>query len=109
MNQFPDDDTGNALALFQQNGFDLSKPMTIDFFVAVSSRKTGEKVAMEAEKLGFTVSVEQDQVSKEWTCYCAKTLIPEYSIVVKIEEQLNNIAKVYGGYSDGFGSYGNFS
>lgn len=39
MNQFPDDETGDALNQFQQNGFDLSKPLDIDFFVAVPSKK----------------------------------------------------------------------
>ncbi len=27
--------------------------------------------------------------------------------IIKIEEELNNIAKLYDGYIDGFGSYGN--
>ena len=36
-----------------------------------------------------------------------KTLIPNYYEIVKIEEELDNIAKLYGGYIDGFGSFGN--
>ena len=107
MNQFPDDETGDALNQFQQNGFDMSKPMEIDFFVAVSSEKTGNQVATEAKKLGFNVSVEKDDESGDWTCYCAKTLVPEYSEVVRIEKELDSLAKPYGGYADGFGSYGN--
>ena len=39
VSQFPDDETGDALSQFQENGFDLSKPMEIDFFVAVPSKK----------------------------------------------------------------------
>lgn len=107
MHQFPDNDTGDALNQFQENGFDLSRPMDIDFFIAVPSRKAGNQVAMEAAKIGFKVSVEKDEESKEWTCYCTKTLIPEYFEVVRIEEELSSIAEPYGGYSDGFGSYGN--
>ena len=107
MIQFPDDETGDALNQFQQNGFDLTKPMTIDFFVAVPSKKVGAQVAIKAEKLGFKSSVEQDAETAEWTCYCAKKLIPEYSVIVQIEDELNTIANQYGGYADGFGSYGN--
>jgi regulator of RNase E activity RraB len=107
VNQFPDDETGDALNQFQQNGFDLSKPLDIDFFVAVPSKKTGDQVAIKAEKLGFKVSVEKDEETGEWTCYCAKTLIPEHSEVVRIEEELDSMAKPYSGYADGFGSYGN--
>ena len=34
-------------------------------------------------------------------------MIPEYAEISKIEEELNNIAMLYDGYIDGFGSYGN--
>lgn len=107
MNQFPEDETGDALNQFQQNGFDLSQAMEIDFFIAVPSKKSGDQVAIKGEKFGFKVSVEKDEETGEWTCYCAKTLIPEYYEVVRIEKELDSIAIPYGGYADGFGSYGN--
>ncbi|WP_375753776.1 ribonuclease E inhibitor RraB [Vibrio sp. HN007] len=107
MSQFPDDETGATLYQFQQHGFDLSKPLEMDFFVAVPSEGKGNLVALQADKLGFNTCVEQDEETKEWTCYCTMTLVPKYSEVVKIEEQLTKIAKPYGGYADGFGSYGN--
>jgi hypothetical protein len=107
MIQLPDDETGNALRQFQQSGFDLSKPMEMDFFVAVSSKELGDQVAIKVRNLGFKASVEQDEETGDWTCYCTKTLLPEYAEVVRIEKELTKIAKPYGGYSDGFGSYGN--
>ncbi len=107
MNQFPDDETGQALNQFQQNGFDLYKPLEIDFFVAVPSKRSGNIIASKVANLGFKTSVEKDEETSEWTCYCTKTLIPEYSEVVRIEEELTSIAKPYDGYADGFGSYGN--
>ncbi|MEG3223313.1 MULTISPECIES: ribonuclease E inhibitor RraB [Vibrio] len=107
MNQFPDDETAEALGQFRQCGFDLSKPLEIDFFVAVPSKRLGDQVALEVDKLGFKTSVEQDEETGAWTCYCTKTLIPEYPEIVRIEEELTIIAKPYGGYADGFGSYGN--
>lgn len=107
MKQFPDDETGEVLNQFQQNGFDLSRPLEIDFFVAVPSKKIGDQVAKKVVNLGFKTSVERDEETGEWTCYCTKTLIPEYAEVVRIEKELTSIAKPYGGYADGFGSYGN--
>ena len=107
MNQFPDDETAKVLGQFRQCGFDLSKPLEIDFFVAVPSKRLGDQVALEVDKLGFKPTVEQDEETGEWTCYCTKSLIPEYAEVVKIEEELTRIAKPYHGYTDGFGSYGN--
>lgn len=107
MNQFPDDETGDALSQFQENGFDMSRPMEVDFFIAVPSEQAGNQLAREAKKLGFNVSVEKDDDSGEWTCYCTKRLVPEYTEIVRIEKDLDNLASSYGGYADGFGSYGN--
>lgn len=106
MNPMPDDETGNALREFQANGFELSKPLDMDFFVAVPSKKTGDQVAVKVKSLGFKTSVEQDDETGDWTCYCTKTLIPEYFEVVRIEKELDSIAQPLGGFADGFGSYG---
>jgi Regulator of ribonuclease activity B len=103
----PNDETGEALKLIASNGSDLNKPMEIDFFVAIPSKEKGDLIALKVRELGFDASVEQDDETLEWTCYCTKTLIPRYSEIIEIEQQLNSMSKPYGGYSDGFGSYGN--
>jgi len=41
----PDDADGNALRLVADSGVDLSRPMDIDFVVAVPDRQAGEAVA----------------------------------------------------------------
>ncbi|GAW85496.1 conserved hypothetical protein [Bathymodiolus platifrons methanotrophic gill symbiont] len=107
MAYIPNDATGDALRRFIKNGSNLSELMEIDFFVAVPSKQKGNQVALEARALGFNASVEFDVENSDWTCYCTKTLIPEYLEVVKIEKQLSYIAKPHGGYTDGFGSFGN--
>lgn len=107
LNNIPDDETGSVLKAYVKDGSDLSKPMNIDFFVVVPSKDNGEAVAQEIETLGFQTSVEFDDEAKEWTCYCNITIIPTYSNVVAIEKRLDDISKLFGGFSDGFGSYGN--
>ena len=107
MNKLPDDDTGNALARIEQDGSDLSKPMDIDFFVAVDSPEHGHAIAKQAQALGFNCSVELDEPSGDWTCYCSINVVPDYTTIVKIEEQLDSLAKPYNGYIDGFGTFGN--
>ena len=107
MNSTPNDDTSEALIRYKADGSDFTEPMEIDFFVAIFSEEKGNLVSSEAQALGFRTSVELDSETSEWTCYCTKTLIPEYSEVVKIERQLDDLARPYGGYIDGFGSYGN--
>lgn len=107
MKSIPNNETGAALRQFVEDGSNLSEPMEIDFFVAVPSEQKGNAIALEAQGLGFKTSIELDDVTDEWTCYCTKTLIPEYSEMLKIENQLSSIAELHGGYLDGFGSYGN--
>ena len=72
------------------------------------SREAGAQLARKVKAAEpFITSVEQDFESGEWTCYCKKTLIPDYAEVVRIEKLLNSLAELFGGYTDGFGSYGN--
>lgn len=74
-------------------GSDLSRPMEIDFFVAIPNREAGEGVAAHTMELGFATSVEQDEATLEWTCYCTKTIVPSYAAVRTIGQQLDKIAR----------------
>jgi hypothetical protein len=107
MADMPNDATGDALRRLAATGSDLSRPMEIDFVVAVPSEAVGRQVARRVEPLGFRVSVKQDSDEGPWSCYCTKTIVPSYSDVVAIENQLDAIGRELGGYADGFGSFGN--
>ncbi|WP_391527847.1 ribonuclease E inhibitor RraB [Pirellulimonas nuda] len=99
--------TRQALRQIEQNGSDLSKPLLMDFFVAVPSHSAGVAVAKSAATLGFTACVEADETSGEWTCYCTITIIPELSTVTKLEKRLDMLGRSVGGTADGFGTFGN--
>jgi regulator of RNase E activity RraB len=101
--------TRDALHRMAEDGSDMSKPMAMDFFIAVPSREAGNDVASEASALGFGTSVEHDDASAEWTGFCQKTIVPALATVIEIEDQLETIAQRHGGFNDGFGSYGNAS
>jgi hypothetical protein len=104
------DDIGairDALARLEQEGSDMSSPMTLDFFVAVPNREVGEVVSARVKALGFRTSVERGSESGDWTCYCTKVLIPTLAIVIATENELDRLAEDVGGYVDGFGSLGN--
>ena len=107
MHSIPSDETATALKNYEVNGSDLTKPMEIDFFIAINSQAEGDLVSFKVQALGFKASVEQDIETSQWTCYCTKTIIPEYFKVSRIENLLDTIARAHGGYYDGFGSYGN--
>lgn len=107
MENIPDDATGAALKQWQLEGSDLSKPMKIDFFVSVPDEEAGNRLARDHDLAAFSSSVEQDAESGAWTVYCTRVLIPTYASIVQLEMLLSKVADRYGGFSDGFGSFGN--
>jgi hypothetical protein len=106
MTEIPDDATGQALRGIVEAGSDLSRPLKMDFFAAVPSEEMGREVERRAAALGFQTSVEQAERGT-WTCYCSKTIVPSYAVVVAIENELDAIAREFGGHIDGFGTFGN--
>jgi hypothetical protein len=102
-----DSATLDALRRYVEHGSDLSRPMTIDFFVAVPNEDAGEGVARQVRELGFITSVEKDAESGDWTCYCTTTVVPSFEKVRSIERRLDAIGRAHGGHADGFGSFDN--
>lgn len=100
--------TRAALERIAADGSDLRRPLTIDFFVAVPDRHSGESVARDARARGSGTAVEYDEPSARWTCYCTTTMVPELHAVVAVERELNEVARKHGGHADGFGTFGNF-
>lgn len=108
METFPNDDTGAAIRQWAAEGSDITKPMKIDFFVAVPNRVVGDLFASDPELSVFSqVSVEEDAETGRWTCYCSKVVVPIYKDIVETEQLLAGLAKRYGAEFDGFGSFGN--
>lgn len=103
----PDDATGQALRRYAEAGSDLSLPMRMDFFVSVPSEAVGQQVATHAQRLGYETAVTLDEETGSWTCTCTRTLVPSYEHVCAVEAELDAIGQEYGGYADGFGSFGN--
>ncbi len=68
-------------------GSDLSKPMSIDFHIAVPSARVGELVTDEAKKLGFKTEVVKDE-SGGFTTWCTKNTVLTYQAVVDVQSQL---------------------
>ena len=103
----PNDADGDALRRLAEDGSDLTKPMVIDFAVAVPDESAGRRIAAAAVKVGFSAGIDQDGESGEWTCYCTRTMVPEYEEIIRQQELLDRIGQPHGGYCDGWGSFGN--
>jgi hypothetical protein len=105
--ELPDDSDGNTLRAIARSGSDLSKEMEIDFCVAAPSELAGLEFSVEAQKIGFSTDVSQDSETGDWTCYCTRTMVPEYDEIIHIQSLLNAIGQDFNCFSDGWGSFGN--
>ena len=106
MNTFPDNADGDALRRLAENGADLAKPMIIDFAVAIPDESTGRAIALKAIEIGYKTSMGQDSESSAWTCYCSKAMFATYEDVINCQLELDKIAVAYGGFADGWGTFG---
>ena len=107
MSDYPNDADGGALRRVAGDGSDMSRPMSIDFTIAVPSREVGEEIGRLVAACGYVVRVEQDTLSRAWTCYCTKSMVATYDSVVAAQRELNFIAHEVGGHCDGWGTFGN--
>ncbi|MEP7340522.1 MAG: ribonuclease E inhibitor RraB [Acidobacteriota bacterium] len=106
-NQYPPDADGDALNRIAKDGSDMSKPMGIDFFVAVATEGGGHLIANAANQLGYETEIVFDEESGDLTCYCTKVMVPEYDAVIEAQKELDQLAKPHEGFSDGWGTLGN--
>jgi hypothetical protein len=108
----PDDADGGALRRLEADGSDLSRPMDIDFAVAVPGESSGKAVAEAARAAGYAAKVAcdgsgEDEDSQRWTCYCTRRMVPSREALRAAEAELERVSAPHGGYLDGWGSFGN--
>ena len=107
---YPQDADGDALRRLQADGSDMSRPMNIDFAVAVPDEAAGHAVAEGAQALGYKAEVVHDPGDDDresWTCYCTRRMVPTHHGVLDAQQQLDEVGRRFGGYADGWGSFGN--
>lgn len=107
INQYPSDADGDALGRIAEEGSDMTKPMEIDFFIAVTTEEGGQAIAYAANQLGYETEIVFDEESGDLTCYCAKTMIPNYEAIIEVQKELDQLAKPHEEFSDGWGTLGN--
>ena len=106
-NTFPNDADGDALRRVVGDGSDLSKPMTVDFAIAVPDEASGHAVAGVASAAGYETSLSFYGDEGSWTCYCTKVMIASYDNLIREQVRLQQLAEPHGGYADGWGTAGN--
>jgi hypothetical protein len=105
---FPNNADGDALRRVVSDGSDLSKPMFIDFQVAVPDESSAKGLADVAQKLGYRVKVYSSAGCRlSWTCECSTRMVASYEAVIAIQTELASISTPFGGIPDGWGTFGN--
>ena len=105
---FPDDADGDALQRIADDGSDMSKPMWIDFQVAVPDEAAAGGLAEVAQKRGYRVTTyASPECSLPWTCQCSARMLATYDGVLAVQDELADLGKRFGGRPDGWGTFGN--
>lgn len=105
MSQFPQDANGDVLRRMLASGDDLSKPRDIEFVHVMASEASARKMAEAAGKMGYSASVARSDAGADWETVCVKHMVPTHSTITATEEALNELAKQFGGYADGWGCF----
>jgi hypothetical protein len=108
----------DAVARLVEAGVDVSKPQSIDFHIAATSDESATRILSALESLGYNASIYRDEGEPDesgfidprdpefgpsWTVTAVITLLPTVSELIRVQSQLNEIARPLGGYSDGWG------
>ena len=116
MNKYHDDADGNALARIAADGVDMSKARLIEFAINVSNESSAKDILRTLIENGYDSEIyydegeldgnedDSDEFGPSWTVYANIKMVPEYDEIIKIQAELDRLAKPHGGYSDGWGT-----
>lgn len=103
---YPSDADGDALRRVAALGSDMTRPMEIDFIVAVPDREAGEALVRLAIEAGYHPELTYDEQEDAWDCCCRETMLPSYEGVTAAQRELEGLSRPLGGRTDGWGTSG---
>jgi len=110
---FPNDDDGDVLRLVLRDGSDRTKPMFIDFHVAMPGDDSAKSLADVARKLGHRAEIyDSAECRLPWTFQCSTRMLATYEGVLAVQAELARliaplIERTLGWFPDGWGTFGN--
>lgn len=116
MTIYPDDADGAVLTDLAALGVDMSQLMPIEFPVTVPDEVSANQILKAMSKAGYDSHIEYDEGEPDgkvapadeefgpsWTVFANVRMIPEYNEIMRIQAELDRIARPFGGKSDGWG------
>lgn len=117
MTTYPDDADGAVLADLAAQGLGMSQPLLIEFHVAVPDEASANKILTTMTEAGYDSQIvfdegepdydpeidDEEEFGPSWTVDAYVRMIPEYSEIMRVQAELDRIARPFGGNSDGWG------
>jgi len=103
------DENAEVLESIAARGTDLSIPRTIDFAHLLYSEPTASQFKEAAENAGFRVRMalfppsELDGQEDVWDVVASVEMVPSVGPITRCEQELDALARAFGGHSDGWG------
>ena len=91
MFKYPDDADGNALKRIADDGVDMTKPLTIEFQIAVPDEAIANSVVNDIKKEGYSSKKDHDEVDDEWLIICPIEIVPSYDNIVSTQQRLERL------------------
>jgi regulator of ribonuclease activity B len=104
---YPNDDDGDTLKAVAASGADMSKPMLIDFTIAVPTMEGARSLTERIAALGYAPELYVDEEDGSISLYCGRTMVATYEGVVAAQAELNLLCEPVGANCDGWLTAGN--
>lgn len=114
---YPDDADGAVLADLAAQGVDLSQPLLIKFHIAVPDEASAKKVFGAMAEAGYDSEIiydegepdydpdvdDEEEFGPSWSVDANVRTVPAYTEIVRIQAELDELARPFRGNSDGWG------
>lgn len=102
---FPTDDTGDVLRNLKAHGLDFSKEHDVEFFLSFDDMKRAEECAQAIRRLGsYQTEIDQNEQTGTVDVIASRSMLLEHLKITETERLLGEVARRYGGWSDGWGT-----
>ena len=102
---FPLDDTGDVLRNMKEQGVDFSKEYDLDFFLAFDEPDAAARCAEAIEHAGgYRVQMQRNEQNGLVDLTVSRRTLLDHSAISQAERELDDLARTYGGYCDGWGT-----
>lgn len=102
---FPTDDNGQILAEMHQEGVDLSKIHTLDFFILFETQGDADKFAKVISEDDLAPATKQQKCADTgvFEVLVSIEMVPDHQLIIDMENYLEAVANPLNGYGDGWG------